>query len=66
MSGQICDVDLLLQVLAAHRYGIKRVILPERNLKDLVEVPPAILSGLEVTTIYQKSLFVVNTIHKRR
>lgn len=37
-----------LQVLAAHRYGIKRVILPERNLKDLVEVPATVLSSLEV------------------
>lgn len=37
-----------IQVLAAHRYGIKRVILPERNLKDLVEVPSAILGGIEV------------------
>lgn len=38
----------LLQILAAHRYGIKRVILPERNLKDLVEVPSAVLASLEV------------------
>lgn len=37
-----------VQVLAAHRYGIKRVILPERNLKDLAEVPSPILSGMEV------------------
>lgn len=37
-----------LQILAAHRYGIKRVILPERNLKDLVEVPSAVLASLEV------------------
>lgn len=36
------------QILAAHRYGIKRVILPERNLKDLVEVPAAVLNSLEV------------------
>lgn len=45
--------DLLIyiyavKVLAAHRYGIKRVILPERNLKDLVEVPSAVLGNLEV------------------
>lgn len=38
-----------MQVLAAHRYGIKRVILPERNLKDLVEVPATVLSNLEVS-----------------
>ena len=37
-----------MQLLAAHRYGIKRVILPERNLKDLVEVPAAVLASLEV------------------
>ncbi|KAK4728380.1 hypothetical protein R3W88_021368 [Solanum pinnatisectum] len=36
------------KVLAAHRYGIKRVILPERNLKDLVEVPANVLSSLEI------------------
>jgi hypothetical protein len=37
-----------IQVLVAHRYGIKRVISPERNLKDLTEVPSLILSGMEV------------------
>jgi len=26
-------------VLAAHRAGIKRIIMPERNRKDLLEVP---------------------------
>lgn len=39
-----------MQILAAHRYGIKRVILPERNLKDLVEVPSAVLGSLEVSS----------------
>src|SRR5262249_20169905 len=27
------------KVLAAHRAGIKRVVMPERNAKDLVDVP---------------------------
>lgn len=40
-----------MQILAAHRYGIKRVILPERNLKDLAEVPAAVLTNLEVMLI---------------
>ncbi|CAA6673844.1 unnamed protein product [Spirodela intermedia] len=45
MTGEVSLRGLVLavggikdKVLAAHRYGIKRVIIPERNLKDLVEV----------------------------
>ena len=29
------------KVLAAHRAGLKTVILPEKNLKDLIELPKA-------------------------
>lgn len=47
------------QILAAHRYGIKRVILPERNLKDLVEVPPSVLANLEVNSVAPLLNFVV-------
>jgi ATP-dependent Lon protease len=35
------------KVLAAHRAGIKRVILPEKNKKDLPEVPDEIKADLE-------------------
>jgi len=35
------------KVLAAHRAGIKTVVLPERNRKDLVEVPDEIRKELE-------------------
>ncbi|CAN1333906.1 Lon protease homolog 2, peroxisomal [Linum perenne] len=55
MTGEMTLRGLVLpvggikdKILAAHRYGIKRVILPERNLKDLVEVPATVLASLEV------------------
>jgi ATP-dependent Lon protease len=36
------------KLLAAHRAGIKRVILPERNRKDLVDVAPDVLAELDI------------------
>jgi ATP-dependent Lon protease len=39
------------KVLAAHRAGLKTVILPERNQKDLVDVPKKVLSDLKIMTV---------------
>lgn len=35
------------KVLAAHRAGLKRVILPKRNEKDLEEIPAHIRAELD-------------------
>ena len=35
------------KVLGAHRAGIKRVLLPEKNKKDLVDVPDVVRNALE-------------------
>ncbi|PIA32512.1 hypothetical protein AQUCO_04400006v1 [Aquilegia coerulea] len=55
MTGEMTLRGLVLpvggikdKILAAHRYGIKRVILPQRNVKDLVEVPAPVLASLEI------------------
>ncbi|KAF9598430.1 hypothetical protein IFM89_027863 [Coptis chinensis] len=45
-----------MQILAAHRYGIKRVILPERNVKNLVEVPSYVLASLEKQILLAKRM----------
>ena len=39
------------KVLAAHRAGLKTVILPARNSKDLVDVPKKVLSDLKIVTV---------------
>ena len=52
LRGQVLPVGgIKSKVLAAHRAGIKRVLLPERNRKDLVEIPGEVLRGLEVTFV---------------
>ncbi|RMF70274.1 MAG: endopeptidase La, partial [Calditrichaeota bacterium] len=55
MTGEITLRGLVLpvggikeKVLAAHRAGIRRVLLPERNKKDLEDVPEAIRKELEL------------------
>ena len=39
------------KVLAAHRAGIKRVLLPERNKADLDEIPAEVKNDLEFILI---------------
>jgi ATP-dependent Lon protease len=48
LRGRVLPVGGIKEkVLAAHRAGIKRVILPERNVADLEEVPDEIKNELE-------------------
>jgi ATP-dependent Lon protease len=39
------------KVLAAHRAGIKVVLLPERNLKDLVDIPKRVRTDLKIVAV---------------
>jgi ATP-dependent Lon protease len=39
------------KVLAAHRSGLKKVILPELNEKDLEDVPASVLKEMELITV---------------
>ena len=48
LRGRVLPVGGIKEkVLAAHRAGIKRILLPERNRVDLEEVPKEILEELE-------------------
>jgi ATP-dependent Lon protease len=48
LRGRVLPVGGVKEkVLAAHRAGIKRIILPERNRVDLEEIPKEILEELE-------------------
>ena len=49
LRGRVLPVGgIKAKLLAAHRAGIKRIILPERNAKDLDDVPQSALDELEI------------------
>jgi ATP-dependent Lon protease len=58
MTGEITLRGNVLQIggvkeklLAAHRAGIRRVIIPERNMKDLIDVPDEVKSEMEILPV---------------
>ena len=58
MTGEITLRGLVLPIggvkeklLAAHQAGVRAVILPRRNQKDLVEVPQEVLQQLEIVPV---------------
>ncbi len=58
MTGEITLRGNVLQIgglkeklLAAHRAGIKRVIIPDRNVKDLVDVPDEVKDEIEICPV---------------
>ncbi len=52
LRGRVLPIGGLKEkLLAAHRGGIKTVLIPEDNVKDLSEIQPAIKNGLEIVPV---------------
>ena len=58
MTGEITLRGLVLPIgglkeklLAAHRAGIKKVLIPRENEKDLVEVPKTVINAIEIIPV---------------
>ncbi|WP_020559885.1 endopeptidase La [Thiofilum flexile] len=52
LRGEVLPIGGLKEkLLAAHRGGIKRVLIPKDNEKDLAEVPDSVKDGLEIKAV---------------
>ncbi|MDR3349801.1 MAG: endopeptidase La [Acidaminococcales bacterium] len=52
LRGRVLPVGGIKEkVLAAHRYGVKKVVLPVANEKDLEDIPPTIKKSIEFVPV---------------
>jgi ATP-dependent Lon protease len=52
LRGEVLQIGGLKEkLLAAHRGGIKTVLIPEENVKDLVEIPDNVKNRLEIIPV---------------
>jgi ATP-dependent Lon protease len=65
LVGQVLPIGGLKEkLLAAKRAGLKKVVMPEKNRKDLDEVPRTILKGLELVFVDNIDEVVKNTLEQ--
>lgn len=52
LRGEVLEIGGLKEkLLAALRGGIKKVLIPESNVKDLAEIPACVKSGMEIVPV---------------
>ena len=52
LTGQVLPIGGLKEkLLAAHRAGIKEVLIPKENEKDLVDMPKKIVDEIKITSV---------------
>ncbi|TMN43704.1 endopeptidase La [Pseudoalteromonas sp. S2755] len=52
LRGEVLPIGGLKEkLLAAHRGGIKRVLIPKKNERDLKEIPDNVLEGLDIHAV---------------
>ena len=52
LRGEVLPIGGLKEkLLAAHRGNIKKILIPEQNLKDLIDIPEEIKKGVDIIPV---------------
>ncbi len=63
LRGRVLAIGgLKAKVIAAHRGGIKKIIIPKANENDLDEIPKDVLAGLDVILVDHVDQVLVNAL----
>jgi ATP-dependent Lon protease len=64
LRGRVLPIGGIKEkTLAAHRAGIKTLILPKRNMKDLDEIPPEVLKELRFVPVERMDEVINVALH---
>ena len=64
LRGRVLPVGGVREkILAAHRAGIKKVIIPEKNVKDLVDVPRKVRDDLSIIPVEHMDQILEIALH---
>jgi ATP-dependent Lon protease len=67
LRGRVLPVGGIREkVLASHRAGLKKVILPERNEKDLEEIPKNVLKEIDLITVKHMDEVLPVALHPQK
>ena len=70
LNGEVLPIGGLMEkMLAAKRYGIKKVLIPKENLKDLSEIPEKLKEGITIVPVEKiedalKHVFANRSVNK--
>ncbi len=67
LRGRVLPIGGLKEkLLAALRGGIKKVLIPEDNAKDLAEIPASVKNGLEIVPVARMDEVLPHALVRRR
>jgi len=65
LRGRVLQIGGLREkILAAHRAGLKIVLIPEKNIKDLVDVPKKVKEDIKIIPVNHMDQVLEYALHK--